>query len=325
MFFLAIVAAVAGTLAWREYRAFESAPLFDEGSVIVMVRPGQGLGPVTATLERLKLARPGWHWRVLGRLHQPRIKAGEYRIEAGTSPRRLIDDLTAGKVVRHRFTIIEGWNLSRLRREISKDSRLVQTLGNAADEELMRRLGCEGCFAEGRFLPETYQFLRGDRDLDLLARSYRAMSSELDQAWRRRDPDMGLESPEQLLVLASLVEMETMHDAEREQVAGVFVRRLKLGMRLQTDPTVVYGLSDDFDGRIRLVHLRSDHPWNTYTRHGLPPTPIALPGKASIHAAASPADGDALYFVARGDGSHHFSATLAEHNRAVARYILGKR
>jgi UPF0755 protein len=186
----------------------------------------------------------------------------------------------------------------------------------------MARLGCAECFAEGRFLPETYQFVRGDSDLDLLKRAYAAMRGALADAWTDRREGLPLESPEELLVLASLVEMETMAAAERARVAGVFVRRLQRGMRLQTDPTVVYPL-EDFDGRIRRVHLRTDHPWNTYTRGGLPPTPIALPGEASLHAAANPADGEALYFVSRGDGTHHFSRTLEEHNRAVARYILG--
>lgn len=318
------IAVVAGALAWRDYQRFANHSLIDGGTAVVWVRPGDTLGVVAGRLARLGVAAPAWHWRVLGRLERPVIKAGEYRVEPGVSPLALVDKMHRGDVARHRFTIVEGWNLARLRTEIRRDSRLRHVVDGLAPGELMQRLGCADCFAEGRFLPETYHFVRGDRDLDLLARAWRAMQRELDRAWRERDPELPLETPGELLVLASLVELETMVAAERERVAGVFVRRLRRGMRLQTDPTVVYGIEGEFDGRIRRVHLTTDHPWNTYTRSGLPPTPIALPGAESIRAAANPAEGDALYFVARGDGTHQFSATLEEHNRAVARYILGR-
>ncbi|MEX2500080.1 MAG: endolytic transglycosylase MltG [Wenzhouxiangellaceae bacterium] len=319
-----IVSAVFGAAAWRDYRQFADQPMAAGGTAVVWVRPGDSLGAVVERLERLGLASVGWQWRLLGRLERPVIKAGEYRVHAGESPAELLARMDRGDVVRHRFTIVEGWNLARLRAELEHDSRIESAVAGLGPEALMQRLGCEGCFAEGWFLPETYQFVRGDRDLDLLARAHRAMQRELEQAWAQRTPDHPLETPEELLVLASLVELEAVVAEERDQVAGVFVRRLNRGMRLQTDPTVVYGITGDFDGRIRRVHLRTDHPWNTYTRGGLPPTPIALPGAAAIHAAAQPADGNALYFVARGDGTHQFSATLAEHNRAVARYILGR-
>jgi UPF0755 protein len=188
----------------------------------------------------------------------------------------------------------------------------------------MARFGCTDCPAEGRFLPETYFFLRASSDLALLERAYLAMEDALAEAWAQRAEDLPIDSPDELLILASLIERETGAPFERPEVAGVFKRRLQRGMRLQTDPTVVYGLDDSFDGRIRRVHLRTDHPWNTYTRHGLPPTPIALPGRASLQAAANPAAGTALYFVSKGDGSHQFSDTLAEHNAAVDRYIRGR-
>lgn len=323
--FIAFIAvAVMAVLAWRDYGRFANAPLMDAGTARVLIRSGDTLGSLVARLDQLGLARPGWHWRLLGRLEQPVIKAGEYRLEAGESPRALLARLDRGDVVRHSFTIVEGWNLARARRELERDSRLRSLADDLAPEALMARLGCADCFAEGWFLPETYQFVRGDSDLDLLARAHRGMRDALTAAWEARAPDLPIETPEELLVLASLVELEAVVAEERAQVAGVFVRRLNRGMRLQTDPTVVYGITGDFDGRIRRVHLRTDHPWNTYTRHGLPPTPIALPGRASLIAAANPADGETLYFVARGDGTHHFSATLAEHNRAVARYILGR-
>jgi UPF0755 protein len=185
-------------------------------------------------------------------------------------------------------------------------------------------VGCPECAAEGRFLPETYFFVRGSSDLALLQRAHDALQEALSAAWSDRAEDLPLDSPYELLIMASLIERETGQAGERSRIAGVFVRRLEKGMRLQTDPTVMYGLGDDFQGRLRRVHLRTDHPWNTYTRHGLPLTPIALPGRASLEAAARPADGTALYFVSRGDGSHQFSDTLSEHNAAVDRYIRGR-
>ena len=316
--------AVIAAMVWHDYRGFAERPITASGETVIWVRPGASLGSVVALLDRLGLATPHWKWRLLGRLEQPVVKAGEYRVPAGETPVELLARLHCGDVVQHRFTIVEGWSLARLRQALARDSRITAVVAGLAPEALMQRLGCEDCFAEGWFLPETYQFVRGARDLDLLARAHRAMQRELDDAWTQRAPELPLESREELLVLASLVELETVVAEERARVAGVFVRRLKRGMRLQTDPTVVYGITGEFDGRIRRRHLTTDHPWNTYTRGGLPPTPIALPGSASIRAAARPAAGDALYFVARGDGTHKFSATLAEHNRAVARYILGR-
>lgn len=321
---VSIAVVLLATWVWRDYRQFAVAPLMDSGEARLWIRPGDTLGTVVARLDQLGVVTPGWHWRLLGRFEQPVIKAGEYRLQPGESASALMARLDRGDVVRHSFTIVEGWNLARLRDALENDSRLRSMVADLAPEALMARLDCADCFAEGWFLPETYQFVRGDSDRDLLARAHGAMRETLFAAWDERAADLPIESPEELLVLASLVELEAVVAEERAQVAGVFVRRLKLGMRLQTDPTVVYGITGDFDGRIRRVHLRTDHPWNTYTRGGLPPTPIALPGSASIKAAAQPADGDALYFVARGDGTHHFSATLAEHNRAVARYILGR-
>jgi len=318
-----LLAAVAAAWLWRDYRLLVDAPLAGERGAVVWVGRGDTLASLAATLNALGLTEPDWRWRLLGRLRDPVIRVGEYRLRPGDTPADLLERMERGDVVRHRFTIVEGWTLDRLRRELAADPRIATEVAGLDGRALMARLGCQDCFAEGWFLPETYHFVRGDRDLDLLARAHRAMRGVLEQAWASRRDNLPLASPEELLVLASLVEMETMVAEERARVAGVFVRRLQRGMRLQTDPTVVYGL-DEFDGRIRRRHLTTDHPWNTYTRGGLPPTPIGLPGAASIQAAARPAPGEALYFVARGDGTHQFSATLAEHNRAVARYILSE-
>jgi UPF0755 protein len=236
----------------------------------------------------------------------------------------LIDTLVEGRVVLHAATIVEGWTFHQLRRALASHPSLVQTLGDADDDEVMARLGRPGEHPEGRFFPETYRFPRGTTDVAFLERAMRTMDRRLRDAWERRDGGLPYANEYELLVMASLIEREARIKAERPIIAGVFVRRLQLNMRLQTDPTVMYGLGPDFRGRLRTVHLRTDTPYNTYTRHGLPPTPIAMPGWSSLEAAIHPADGDALFFVSRGDGSHHFSATLEEHNRAVARYILGR-
>lgn len=310
---------------WQDWNRFNTSPLNPDGDLQLWVGPGMTYSGLVRELERLGLARPGWHWRLFGRLHSPGLKAGEYRVPAGSTVAGLMQQLERGETRDHRLTIVEGWTLARLRSELADDPRLVSRARGLDDAALMNRLGCEGCFAEGRFLPETYFFKRGSSDLDILRRAHVAMEEALAAAWSGRDQDLPLSTPEELLVLASIIERETGQPGERAQVAGVFARRLVQGMRLQTDPTVIYGLGDDFDGRLRRVHLRTDHPWNTYTRHGLPPTPIALPGRDSLLAAARPAEGTALYFVSRGDGTHQFSDTLAEHNAAVNRYIRGRR
>ena len=320
-----IALAVAGSWAWRDWQRFVDHPLNPDGEINLWLPPGSSFTYLVRQFETLGLAQPTWHWRVFGRLRAPVIQAGEYRVPAGSTIEQLLQRLETGQVREHRLTIIEGWTLSRLREELARDPRLRGRTAELDDDELMELLGCAGCFAEGRFLPETYFFTRSTEDLAILRRAYEAMERTLAEAWAGRDADLPLNSPEELLVLASIIERETGQAGERARVAGVFVRRLQLGMRLQTDPTVIYGLDDDFDGRLRRVHLRTDHPWNTYTRHGLPPTPIALPGRSAVLAAARPAPGTALYFVSRGDGTHHFSDTLEEHNAAVNRYIRGRR
>ncbi len=322
---LLLAGAMLAGLAWQDWQRFQSTPINPDGDMVLWVAPGSTLMAVVRDLERLGLARSSWHWRLLARQRGGEIRAGEYLVPAALRAPELLDHLARGRVRQHRFTIVEGWTLARLRRELAADPRLLNQTADWSNENLMTRLGCESCFAEGRFLPETYFFARGSSDLELLQRAHAAMKTLLDEIWSTRAADLPLASPEQLLTLASIIERETGQVGEKAKVAGVFVRRLELGMRLQTDPTVIYGLGDDFDGRLRRIHLRTDHPWNTYTRHGLPPTPIALPGARSLQAAAHPAAGSALFFVARGDGSHHFSDTYEQHNAAINRYIRGRR
>ncbi|WP_376695468.1 endolytic transglycosylase MltG [Wenzhouxiangella sp. EGI_FJ10305] len=323
---LLIAVLIAGAAAWlfQDWQQFRQRPLTEDGPVNLWLDSGTSFRGMVRKLELLGVSRFDWRWRVLGRIDAPVLRAGEYRIEPGMSVSDAIAMIAAGRVRKHRFTIVEGWTVSELRAELAVDPRLRRVAAGFAEGELMQHLDCDGCQPEGRFLPETYFFVRGSSDLELLERAYEDMADALERAWANRDEGLPLDDPYELLVLASLIERETGQADERARIAGVFVRRLEQGMRLQTDPTVVYGLGEDFEGRLRRVHLTTDHPWNTYTRHGLPPTPIALPGRASLEAAARPADGTALYFVARGDGSHKFSDTLAEHNAAVNRYIRGR-
>jgi UPF0755 protein len=251
-----------------------------------------------------------------------RLQVGDYTIRHGITPRELLAKLESGKVIQQRFTIVEGWNFRELRAALARDETLEQKARDLDDAALMAALGRDGQHPEGRFLPETYHYTRGQSDLDLLRRAALAMDKAVADAWEARAEGVPIETPEQLLTLASIIEKETGKAAERPEIAGVFARRLRLGMRLQTDPTVIYGMGSAYAGNIRRSDLTTDTPYNTYTRAGLPPTPIAMPGRAALFAAANPAQGNTLYFVSRGDGSHVFSATLAEHNRAVACHQL---
>jgi UPF0755 protein len=328
LYLLLVCALAAGAVSfwlYRDWQQFTTRSVNPDSELILWLAPGSNFSSLVRQFETLGLASRSWHWRLYARLHGPSLRTGEYQIPANLRLDEIIARLESGRVREHRFTIVEGWTLARLRHELGHDPRVRPRSADWDEAELMARLGCEGCFGEGRFLPETYFFTRPADDLAILQRSYEAMGRELERIWAGRDAQLPLNSPEELLVLASIIERETGQAGERAEVAGVFVRRLNIGMRLQTDPTVIYGLDDDFDGRLRRVHLRTDHPWNTYTRHGLPPTPIALPGRLALEAAARPAPGTALYFVARGDGTHQFSDTLEQHNAAVNRYIRGRR
>jgi UPF0755 protein len=249
-----------------------------------------------------------------------RIRAGSYEIDAGTSPRRLLAKMVQGDESLEHITFIEGWTLRQLRAEMARAPHLKPASATLDERALMAALGAPGQAAEGRFFPDTYAYSRGVSDLTVLKRAYRAMDRRLQAVWAERAPDTPLKSADEALILASIVEKETGQPADRGRVAGVFVNRLRLGMPLQTDPTVIYGLGDGWDGRLRKRDLQADTPWNTYTRAGLPPTPISLPGLASLRAAVRPEPTRALYFVARGDGSSAFSDTLAAHNRAVNQY-----
>ncbi len=314
---------------WMDYRAFEntSLQLPDSGAVLVLP-PGGSVASLADELVQKGYLREGWawylRWLAWSSDRAGRLKAGEYRLEPGTRPGALLDLLVSGKVIQYALTVIEGWTFRQMLEAVRGHEAIRRTLDGLDDAGIMARLGHPGEHPEGRFYPDTYRFPRGTTDADFLARAYRRMQSVIDEAWSGRAGELPYASPYQALVLASIVEKESGTASERDQVAGVFVRRLRKGMKLQADPTVIYGLGAEFDGNLRRRDLETDTPYNTYTRLGLPPTPICLPGGGALRAALAPADGAALYFVAKGDGTHHFSPTLEEHQRAVARFQLRK-
>ena len=252
------------------------------------------------------------------------IKAGSYELAPGTTPQKLLSMLVRGDQALKSVTLVEGWTFNQVRAALQKAEQLSPDTLGVAPEAIMEKLGKPGVHPEGRFFPDTYTYAKGSSDLAVLKRAARAMDKRLDAAWALRNPDTPLKTPDETLILASIVEKETGKPSDRAQIGGVFTNRLRQGMLLQTDPTVIYGLGDKFDGNLRKRDLLADTPYNTYTRAGLPPTPIAMPGRAALLAAVQPAPTKAIYFVARGDGSSHFSSSLDEHNRAVNKYIRGQ-
>lgn len=315
---LALLATVVFT--WQQYRQFTLEPLtVPADGIVVVVEPGDTVNVVLTRLEVNGVTHRDWRWRVLNRMHRVTIKTGEYRLQPGTTPPGLLDLLASAQVVSYRFTIIEGWTVKQLLEALAADPVLQQTLTDITGLEVIS--GLAGQNPEGWFLPETYSFVRGDSDLQLLRRAYGAMQQNLAEVWEIRDIGLPYETPYELLTMASIIEKETSLEAERADIAGVFVRRLAQNWRLEADPTIIYGMGENYQGDIRRRDIRQDTPYNTYTRRGLPPTPIALPGKASLQAAAHPAAGEAMFFVADGQGGHTFSRTLDEHNKAVQQLI----
>ncbi len=293
--------------------------------LVWLIEPGTGLTALAENLTQQGVIESPFYFRALAMAGNSagRIQAGEFKIPAGATPTEMLAIFVSGKQLNHTLTLVEGWTFRQALEAIRAHEAIAVTLDETLyPEQIMTKLEIDAIHPEGRFLADTYHFPRGTTDVEFLRRAYRAMEAFLDQEWPARDPDLPLDDPYDALILASIIEKETGLAAERPQIAGVFVRRLNKGMRLQTDPTVIYGMGDSFDGNIRRTDLRADTPYNTYTRAGLPPTPICLPGRDAIRAALHPADGNTLYFVSRGDGSHYFSATLEEHNRAVRKYQL---
>lgn len=321
---VAIVLVAGALVAWGDWRYRQAEIVFDPLPKRLVVARGDTLRTVARGLRAQGVDIPDWAVSLIGRLRPDveRIQAGTYEFSGPITLERLIDRLVAGDVMQTEIRVVEGATFAQMRAALRAHPEIVQRVADLGEAELLARLGLEHQRAEGLFFPSTYRFAVGTDDLEVLRLAARTMDRELQKAWAARAPELPLKTPYELLILASLVEKETGLESDREMVAGVFVNRLRIGMMLQSDPTTIYGLGDAFDGNLTRRHLRADTPWNTYTRFGLPPTPIALPGEASLAAAANPATTEALYFVARGDGSSHFSRTLAEHNAAVRRYQL---
>ena len=286
------------------------------------IRPGSSLTSATRQMIEAGIGLNAWQFSLLGRLlgKAGTIKAGSYEVGSGITPLALLDKLTAGEVTQTELVFIEGWTFRQVRAALDEDPDVRHDSAALSDAQVMAQLGVAGRSPEGLFFPDTYRFGKGTSDLDILRRAYTAMDKQLQAAWQLRAPDLPYRSPYEALIMASVIEKETGQVTERALVGGVFVNRLRMGMMLQTDPSVIYGLGEKFDGKLRKKDLVADTPHNTYTRTGLPPTPIAMPGQAALQAALNPAQTTALYFVARGDGSSEFSRTLAEHERAVTKY-----
>jgi UPF0755 protein len=320
----AAVLAGLGFAGWLAWFAFSPIPLA-VSPIEFGIKPGLGLRAAAQQMAdegvRFDPARFSWLGRLVGKAGE--IKAGSYEVVAGITPWELLGKVTRGDVTQSEIKFIEGWTFRQLRAALDGNADLRHDTAGLSDAELMERLGAGQMHPEGQFFPDTYLFAKQSSDVEVLRRAHGAMQRRLAREWQNRDMSIAYQSPYQALIMASIVEKETGLAADRPQVASVFVNRLRLGMLLQTDPTVIYGMGGKFDGNLRKRDLLADTPYNTYTRPGLPPTPIALPGMASLQAAMRPPASDKLYFVARGDGSSVFSRTLDEHNRAVARYQKG--
>lgn len=312
-----------------DFYIFMTQPMNIDESFIYEIKPGSSASAISRSLYSQDILSRPYYLSIYTRLTglASKIKVGEYRVEAGITPYRLISDIVSGKVKQYSITLVEGNTYWQMLEQINNSSHLQHTLADTSDQELMMKLGLGNQHPEGLFYPDTYHFPKGMTDVEFLKRAYRLMQQHLHEAWQHRDAGLPFRTPYEALIMASIVEKESALASERTTIAGVFINRLRKGMRLQTDPTVIYGLGKDFDGDIRYRDLRTDTPYNTYTRKGLPPTPIAMPGVEAIRAVMHPENTDYLFFVARGDssGSHEFSSTLAEHEKLVDKYQRKRR
>jgi UPF0755 protein len=299
-------------------------PILDESSPSMefSIKAGSGVRGAARQIAEAGIPVQPWLFELLARVSgkSSRIKAGTYEIEPGTTPTRLVEQLVRGEFAQESLAVIEGWTFKQMREAIAAHQHLKHDTANLSEKELLAKVTPNFEHAEGLFFPDTYLFAKGASDLQVYRQAHAMMMKKLDEGWAKRAEGLPYKSPYEALIMASIVEKETGQKSERNMIAGVFVNRLKRGMLLQTDPTVIYGMGNAYQGNIRKRDLQADTPYNTYTRAGLPPTPIALPGVASLKAALDPARTDALYFVSRGDGTSHFSSNLNEHNQAVNKF-----
>lgn len=313
--------------AWLFYYANTALPL-EQPSTKVTIEANSSLGAITNQLVAAGVLKQGFPFKLLARIvgKESTLKAGEYQLENDITPMQLLALLSkGGQTPQATITLIEGKTFKEMRQQLSQHQDVKQTIGQLSDTKVLSAIGASETHPEGLFFPDTYFFDPSTSDIDILKRAYTSMQKHLADSWEHRAPDLPYKNSYEALIMASIIEKETGQASERAEIGGVFVNRLRINMRLQTDPTVIYGMGDKFDGNIRRKDLHKDTRYNTYTRYGLPPTPIAMPSLASIEAALHPAETKSLYFVGKGDGSHAFSATLAQHNRAVREYQLKRK
>lgn len=323
-----LVLFIIGTIilcGWLGYYAISPLKL-QPSSQEINIRSGSGLKSIANQLVAQGVLKEPWRFILLAKLLQKEqyLQAGSYTLNKNISPYQLLLSLNHGKTTQGSITFIEGRTFEQMRQKLAINDAVKQSIAGLSESEILKLIGSPYSVAEGLFFPDTFYFDRNTTDIELLKISYKAMQSKLERAWQGRQPGLPYKTSYEALIMASIIEKETGKASERPMIAGVFLNRLKIGMRLQTDPTVIYGMGIRFDGNIRKKDLSIDTPYNTYTRSGLPPTPIAMPGLAAIEAALHPANTKALYFVGKGDGSHVFSNSLDEHNRAVTKYQLKK-
>lgn len=313
--------AAMGLVAWVSLFAYRPLPISTYPHEFT-IAPGTSLKGLASQLEQSGVLQEAIRFRLLGRVfgYASRVQAGTYTIAQAITPLELYGKIVRGEVTQAAVLLVEGWNFREVRQELARHAQLEHKLVDMTAADVLQALDAEETHPEGLFFPNTYLFSPHSPDIEVLRRAYQLQKQKLNEAWETRSPELPYKTPYEALIMASIIEKETGAPDERPLIAAVFINRLRLGMRLQTDPTVIYGMGEKFDGNLRKVDLQNDTPYNTYTRSGLPPTPIAMPGEAAIRAALNPANSSALYFVASGNGRHQFSNTLEEHNRAVNRY-----
>lgn len=322
---LTLLVALFGAAVVYQFEQFkQQAITLQQQSIVFEIPKGSNIRSIAKRLKQQHLIKDEWLFVILAKLEQveSKIKAGEYKIQTGTTPEQLLRLFVKGKSIQYSQSIIEGRTFKELRQDLSKNNNLKHLTSDKSDAQIMQMIGAAEVHPEGQFLPDTYSFPKGTSDVEFLKRAYQAMQKVLAQEWQKRDKNLPLKSPYEALILASIIEKETGVAQERPLIAAAFISRLRKNMKLQTDPTIIYGMGARYKGNIRLKDLREDTPYNTYVHRGLTPTPIAMPGLLAIQAALHPANSKAIYFVAKGDGTHYFSETLEQHNKAVRRYQL---
>ncbi len=325
---LILTCSVICSWVWMDFKGFMNNPAaIPQSGIIFEVTKGSNLASVSRKLYQQGIIDSTFYSRLAARLYPEltHLKQGEYQLTSNMSPREIFYAMVRGNIVSYQVQFIEGWTFNDFLHELAKESRLVQTISKQTRKQLLAVLDIQFNHPEGLFYPDTYNFNKGDSDLTILKMSYKLMDRKLHKHWSERELDLPYKTPYEMLIMASIIEKEAGLQSERHRIAGVFIRRLNKNMRLQTDPTVIYGIGPEFDGNLKKRDLIRKTPYNTYVIKGLPPTPIAMPSEASLAAAAHPAEGTELYFVARGDGSHAFSSSLAEHNNAVRKYQLNRK